>query len=1137
MSKLTDELWAKRLADAARDGKLNISYMDLPCLETSRVLEIVAKIPNLVELDLRSNDLTDLPPELATLRHLRNVKLTYNKFETIPVVLTKLKRLTSLNMGGCLLRDVGALVGDLGKKVTDLDLSGNRIQSVHANIALCSQITYLNLENNSIAFLPETMGTMTALQVLDLSNNALGSLPDSFGGLTGLRRIEVNNNALTDLPPSMGHLRDLKEFDVRYNELREPGKTKAIGPLAGLLQFLRDEGKGLSHSTHSASLIAHTILTFLFTISEQRLVQEEIERLKPIASQDGRYLRYRTKIDAKGGEDGNGGPSDMNDARPYLRNKHSLTAGANHLLIFGGTLSYHDKRCTNDLFTINLDRMVWRKVRPKGQKPCERDGHAAVFDTAQRRLLIFGGKSKEKKRLDDLFAYYLDEDRWVRLSPDGRRPDARESASLVSVDKNTSVLFGGKGNGQRFNDVCVLDMSSKDCSWHTSVTSGPAPTPRQDVAMASANGVVYVHAGRDNFVRDDLYSLDMTDKANPVWELLVENGRKPAPCYGHVLACVDGKVFTFGGFDELGGQCSKVYRLDFTEDLLSVAVAVDKSDGEWTEMESDLNLNESRIGAISPDGTLHVLQVGSKRSEADSATSGEEMFWDCYKVGEVLDFDDRVLRPEDLVPQNGKKLRVEHATQSKGKAYPPKIRARLVKNTEEEQKMLAYVAEFKNKFAEFYPNRRSLLLFAPNECGVPKFVCTTVRPSKLDYTQLYDLTPCCEFVANYLEYEQLESPLLFPKSLPSPYTVMEWQAGDCFDLATTLCSLLTGVGFDAYVCVGYAPKRITHCDQTGETCSVLELEETQRVKATYAKAHAPVPEKKQSKYQVKQLIDLTSSLELADAKNARAEAKKAKAAMRVLKKLEREERVKQAVAEAAAADALEAETAAAAADAAAAASPGKKRPETETGTVCAEGAAENADCENGHPVSPAADSHQEHALEAVPETTDEGETGEEMEGEEMEGDEPEPTNVGTSGPSSESYAASTRPVSAVDPAVEEARLDAKHEGKRVHAWVLVRAGAREVAETVFVEPTTARTYNVNASPYQGLEAVWNHLNLWVNKQVRPEGVSPNPGTYVCRLSARNCSYTRPYKTFDLYFTITARHDGWRAAPAAFRHGV
>jgi hypothetical protein len=48
--------------------------------------------------------------------------------------------------------------------------------------------------------------------------------------------------------------------------------------------------------------------------------------------------------------------------------------------------------------------------------------------------------------------------------------------------------------------------------------------------------------------------------------------------------------------------------------------------------------------------------------------------------------------------------------------------------------------------------------------------------------------------------------------------------------------------------------------------------------------------------------------------------------------------------------------------------------------------------------------------------------------------------------------------------------------------VLVRAGKREVDETVFVEPTTARRYPVDASPYQGLECVWNHVNFWVNAQ-------------------------------------------------------
>ena len=877
--KLDDETWAKRLQDATRDGKLNVSYMDLPTFDAARVLEIKEKIPNLVELDLRSNDLAELPDELAELKNLRNVKLSYNQFETIPPVLTKLKRLTSLNMGGCLLRDVDDVVGDLSSRfLRDLDLSGNRVQTVSPAIARHDKLSYLNLENNSIVTLPEEMGEMENLSVLDLSNNRLAALPETFGGLKGLTRIEVNNNKIEELPPSMGHLTNLKDFDVRYNELREPGRTKALGPLSGLLKFLRDE--------------------------EQRLIQEEIERLKPVAARVGKYLEYRTKIEAKGNNEGNGGPGDPQDDRPYLRTGHTLTYGANHLFIFGGALAYHDKRKGNDLFVTNLDRGVAQDGAYGAGAPRERDGHAAVFDAARRRLLIFGGKSKEK-RLDDLYAYDLDEDRWMPLSPDGRRPDAREGAKMVALDENTAVLFGGKGQGARFNDVYVLDMSSKDCAWSTPVCAGAIPTPRQDVALCASDGVVYLHAGRDNFVRDDLYALDLSDRANPAWEELTVSGRRPMPCYGHEIAFVDGKLWTYGGFDELGGQCSKVYRLDFAEN--AGGVGLDKTDGEWTEMESELSLNESRIGVISPDGTLHSLQVGSADAKVGggAVNTPEEMYWDVYKVGDVLDLDERELRPEDLVPVNGKKLRVEHTTTSKGKEYLPRVRARLVANTRLEDDMLKYVDEFRAKFAEFYPDRRPLLLDPLNECGVRKFVCTTVRPSKLEHTSLYDLRPCCEFVANYLEYEQLESPLLFPSAVPSPYTVMEWQAGDCFDLSIALCSLLVGVGYDAYVCVGYAPKRVTTNDQTEQECPVLEREAAQRAREEEARANAPAPEVKQSKYKVKQLIDLTSKLELEDAAYAREEARAAKEAMKARKRFEKEERRKRAEAEAAAADARE----------------------------------------------------------------------------------------------------------------------------------------------------------------------------------------------------------------------------------------
>ena len=1060
--KLDDETWAKRLQDATRDGKLNVSYMDLPTFDAARVLEIKEKIPNLVELDLRSNDLAELPDELAELKNLRNVKLSYNQFETIPPVLTKLKRLTSLNMGGCLLRDVDDVVGDLSSRfLRDLDLSGNRVQTVSPAIARHDKLSYLNLENNSIVTLPEEMGEMENLSVLDLSNNRLAALPETFGGLKGLTRIEVNNNKIEELPPSMGHLTNLKDFDVRYNELREPGRTKALGPLSGLLKFLRDE--------------------------EQRLIQEEIERLKPVAARVGKYLEYRTKIEAKGNNEGNGGPGDPQDDRPYLRTGHTLTYGANHLFIFGGALAYHDKRKGNDLFVTNLDRVVWRKTSAYGAgAPRERDGHAAVFDAARRRLLIFGGKSKEKKRLDDLYAYDLDEDRWMPLSPDGRRPDAREGAKMVALDENTAVLFGGKGQGARFNDVYVLDMSSKDCAWSTPVCAGAIPTPRQDVALCASDGVVYLHAGRDNFVRDDLYALDLSDRANPAWEELTVSGRRPMPCYGHELAFVDGKLWTYGGFDELGGQCSKVYRLDFAEN--AGGVGLDKTDGEWTEMESELSLNESRIGVISPDGTLHSLQVGSADAKVGggAVNTPEEMYWDVYKVGDVLDLDERELRPEDLVPVNGKKLRVEHTTTSKGKEYLPRVRARLVANTRLEDDMLKYVDEFRAKFAEFYPDRRPLLLDPLNECGVRKFVCTTVRPSKLEHTSLYDLRPCCEFVANYLEYEQLESPLLFPSALPSPYTVMEWQAGDCFDLSVALCSLLVGVGYDAYVCVGYAPKRVTTNDQTEQECPVLEREAAQRAREEEARANAPAPEVKQSKYKVKQLIDLTSKLELEDAAYAREEARAAKEAMKARKRFEKEERRKRAEAEAAAADAVERASAASQPG-----SPGRaKLAETAEGGDAGENAAAEGD---GDAASPAGDGEEAAAADGEEAAAADGEAGgEDLSAEAAEDPpvvpepgpeeteellpaetaaEPAPLDLGAAAPEAEA-----------DPAAEEARLDKKYEGKRVHAWVLVRAGKREVDETVFIEPTTARRYPVDASPYQGLECVWNHVNYWVNSQ-------------------------------------------------------
>ena len=133
--------------------------------------------------------------------------------------------------------------------------------------------------------------------------------------------------------------------------------------------------------------------------------------------------------------------------------------------------------------------------------------------------------------------------------------------------------------------------------------------------------------------------------------------------------------------------------------------------------------------------------------------------------------------------------------------------------------MLEHVLEYARQFKVIYDPTRELLLAPPNECGKRKFICTTIRPTKLPFTQLYGYQDCAKFVANYLEYEELTVPDQLPEVIPSPANVLdEWQTGDCFDFAIVLCSLLIGVGYKAYVVYGTAPKEITTKDESDMLC-------------------------------------------------------------------------------------------------------------------------------------------------------------------------------------------------------------------------------------------------------------------------------------------------------------------------------
>ena len=107
------------------------------------------------------------------------------------------------------------------QQVTSLDLSYNRLQSIPKEISKLRRLTYLNCENNQIESLPETIGRLRALRILKLNENKLSILPDSIGDCLGLTMLYLDGNKIEMLPQSIGNCSSLELLKLGSNKLMD----------------------------------------------------------------------------------------------------------------------------------------------------------------------------------------------------------------------------------------------------------------------------------------------------------------------------------------------------------------------------------------------------------------------------------------------------------------------------------------------------------------------------------------------------------------------------------------------------------------------------------------------------------------------------------------------------------------------------------------------------------------------------------------------------------------------------------------------------------------------------------------------------------------------------------------------------
>lgn len=128
--------------------------------------------------------------------------------------------------------------------------------------------------------------------------------------------------------------------------------------------------------------------------------------------------------------------------------------------------------------------------------------------------------------------------------------------------------------------------------------------------------------------------------------------------------------------------------------------------------------------------------------------------------------------------------------------------------------------------------------------------------------------------------------------MTSPDLLLKERKGHCFELATLLCSLLIGHGFDAFVVSGYASREMTKNDQCRVVCPAIEKKRKEReLEELKELEDNPVEIIPESKYKLRESINLKSNFlkQLDDEEHDRHTENEAKVAAEDEERIRKEE--------------------------------------------------------------------------------------------------------------------------------------------------------------------------------------------------------------------------------------------------------
>ncbi len=239
----------------------------------------------------------------------------------------------------------------------------------------------------------------------------------------------------------------------------------------------------------------------------------------------------------------------------------------NHrMIVFGGGMGI---RNYNDVWAFDLEAGSerWYRIDALGTPPTEREDHTAIYDAANQRMIVFGGKDNWTGPLNDLWALDLSTpelEAWRPITATGTSvPPARWSASAIyDPIYRRMIVFGGMTNQGgadwegMFRDVWSLDLRTPGAeTWTKLQPGGTSPPARRDhtaiydpgdpAVIGDERMIVW---GGSSFATD-VYALDLSTPGAESWSTLTVSGTPPTPRDGHsaIYDPIYRRMVIFGG--------------------------------------------------------------------------------------------------------------------------------------------------------------------------------------------------------------------------------------------------------------------------------------------------------------------------------------------------------------------------------------------------------------------------------------------------------------------------------------------------------------------------------------------------------------------------------------------------------------